>query len=161
MFASEFIRNVVLPEIARSGGATVLASPYGMPYQLLRMDQYQPPTWVVGFGDQFANVVDESAMTDVETVLRAANNSLTSVVRNSWSAVGFWVVTFPWRETLLIVEPVETFTNHYMAIDAAERRDQEAIYNLATEEVEEIPGVIKAHRLRDAQAEWLSDAVGE
>jgi hypothetical protein len=150
-----------MPEIARSGGATVLTSPYGMPMQLLRMDKYQPPTWVVGFGSAYENAIDESAMFDVDSVLRAANQCLTSVVRNSWSAVGFWIVQFPWRETILIVEPVETFTNHYMAIDAAIRRDQEAIYNLATETVEEIPSVIAAHYARDAKAEWLSDAIGE
>jgi len=160
MFTSEFIRDTVLPEIARSGGATVLASPFGMPLQLLRMDKYQPPTWVVGFGSEYENAIDKSAI-DVETVLRAANQSLTSVVQNSWSAVGFWMVELPWGETLLIVEPVETFTHHGMAIDAAIRRDQEAIYNLATEQVEEIQSVIASHYARDAKAEWLSDAIGE
>jgi len=161
VFTPEYIRDVVMPELARSGGATVTTSPYGMPLQLLRMDQYQPPTWVVGFGSAYENAIDESAIADVETVLRAANQSLMSVVQNSWSAVGFWIVELPWGEKYLIVEPVETFTNHYMAIDAAKRRDQEAIFNLATETVEQIMSVIASHYARDAKAEWMQDAIGE
>jgi hypothetical protein len=158
MFTDKFIRDIVLPEVERSGGATVLASPYGMPLSLLRMDKFQPPTWVVAKGHEFETDVEYPA--PVEKVTLAANNALLAAEpRNSWSAIGFWKQETPW-EVFLIVEPVEVFTNHYMAIAFAEEREQEAIYALHSEEVELVEKVIQAHALRDARAEWLRDAIG-
>lgn len=158
MFTDQFIRDHVLPEIERTGGATVLVSPYGMPMSLLRMDQFQPPTWVVSKGREFEQVTEYPV--HVEKVMLAANNALLAAEpRNSWSAIGFWLQETPY-ETFLVVEPVEAFTNHQMAVTAAEERDQEAIYALHSREVELIDKVIAAHAVRDAHAEWMDEAIG-
>lgn len=131
MFTERFVTDVVLPEIVATGGATVLASPYGMPLALLRMDKYQPKTWVVGMGaePEFLNMDSVTP----ELVTTVANSVLDSVYRNAWTAVGFWN-----NDGTLYVEPVETYTNHYMAVEAAKRNDQFAIYELSTGQLEVI-----------------------
>jgi hypothetical protein len=160
LFDDKFISDNVLPEIERTGGATVLVSPYGAPMQLLRMDQFQPPTWIVSKGREFEQVTEYPVHLD--KVTRAANNALLAAEpRNSWSAIGFWIQEIPDWETFLVVEPVEAFTVHQMAVTAAEERDQEAIYALHSGEVELIDNVIAAHAVRDAHAAWLQDAIGE
>lgn len=131
MLTEQFIRDKVLPEIESTGGATVLTSPYGMPPALLRMDAYQPPTWVVGMGIEPIYVAP-SLRDSVGTVTEAANMALDSVGLNAWSAVGFWVD----GDGMLVIEPVETFTNHHMAITAGRERDQIAIFPLHTGQVE-------------------------
>jgi hypothetical protein len=132
VFTESFVRDSVMPEVAATGGATVLASPYGMPLALLRMDKYQPKTWIVGMGAE-PDVIDMDSATP-ELVTTVANSVLDSVYRNAWTAVGFWV-----NDGRLFVEPVETYTNHYMAVEAAKRNDQMAIYALHTQELEWMP----------------------
>ena len=117
MFTETFIRDSVLPEIKSTGGATVLASPYGMPPAILRMDKYQPPTWVVAFGTCPVDVPLDGLEARELTIL--ANLVLDSFQRNAWSAVGFW--SFEGR---LYVEPVETYTSHEMAVQAAAANGQ-------------------------------------
>lgn len=131
MFTEKFVTDVLLPEIEATGGATVLASPYGMPLALLRMDKYQPPTWVVGMGAEPEFISMDSATPVVVTTV--GNLVLDSVYRNAWTAVGFWN-----NDGLLYVEPVETYTNHYMAVEAAKRNDQFAIFELSSGQLEVI-----------------------
>jgi hypothetical protein len=155
----QFIEDVVLPELLSTGGATINASPYGMPYSLLRMDKYQPTTWVVGIGHDLETILPWPSGTD--EILQAVLDALAAAgTRNSWSAIGLWVDERPWGETVLTVEPVETYTNHDMAVRAAEQSDQVAIFNLSTGEAQVIETVAIRHYLRDAQAEWLADAIG-
>jgi hypothetical protein len=155
----KFIEDVVLPEIMSTGGATVNASPYGMPFSLLKADKYQPPTWVVGIGHDME--INLPWPVGIDEILTAANNALAAAgTRNSWSAIGFWVQELPWGEKILTVEPVETYTNHGMAVRAAENADQDAIFDLATGEAQVVHSVLMRHYLRDAQAEWLLDATG-
>lgn len=130
-FTDTFIRDSVLPAIAATGGATVLTSPYGMPPSLLVMDEYQPPTWVVGMGVEPV-YVSPSLHASHEAVAFAANFLLESLDLNSWSAVGFWVD----GDNLLVIEPVETYTHHGMALQAAMEHNQSAIYAMHTGEVE-------------------------
>lgn len=135
MFTEKFIRDVVLPEIERSGGATVLTSPYGMPPSLLVMDKFQPPTWVVGMGvepDVFRYRPKRKGTALV--VLEAANLAYLRTNRDSWSGVGFWN-----NFGKLYVEPAAIFTNHYMAVEEAKRRGQMAIYAAHTGELEWLP----------------------
>lgn len=132
MFTQQFITDVVLPEIEATGGATVLASPYGMPLALLRMDKYQPRTWAVGLGATPEFIPMDSATPELVTTV--SNAVLDSVYRNAWTAVGFWD-----NNGTLYVEPVETYTNHYMAVEAAKRNDQIAIFELSTGQLEAIP----------------------
>jgi hypothetical protein len=132
MFTQQFVTDVVLPEIAATGGATVLASPYGMPLALLRMDKYQPATWIVGMGAVPDTVGMDSATPELVTEI--ANSVLDSVYRNAWTAVGFWV-----NDGTLYVEPVETYTSYFMAVEAAKRNDQMAIYALHSQELEFLP----------------------
>ena len=131
MFSEQFIRDVVIPEIESTGGATVLASPYGMPPALLRMDAYQPPTWIVGMGCMPA-LVSPDLRSNVIVVHSMANGVLDMVQRNAWSAVGFWVNP----DGALLIEPVETYTNHQMAIQAGRDHHQDAIYALHSGRVE-------------------------
>lgn len=155
----QFIRDIVLPELLSTGGATINASPYGMPYSLLRMDKYQPPTWVVGIGHNLEINLPWPVGTD--EILQAVLDALAAAgIRNSWSAIGLWVNERPWGETVLTVEPVETYTNHGMAVRAAEEADQEAIFDLSTGEAQVVHSVLARHYLRDAEAEWLADALG-
>lgn len=135
MFTEKFIRDTVLPAVESTGGATVLTSPYGMPPSLLVMDQYQPPTWVVGSGVEPVTL-PAKWMRDAEYIAMVGDAVYESAVANSWSAVGFWV-----NDGTLYVEPVQVFTNHYMAIEAGRERDQLAIY--------------AAHR---GELEWLNPA---
>lgn len=132
MFTERFVADVVLPEIKNTGGATVLASPYGMPLALLRMDEYQPKTWAVGLGATPEFISMDAATPELVTTV--ANSVLDSVYRNAWTAVGFWD-----NNGTLYVEPVETYTNHYMAVEAAKRNDQIAIFELSTGQLEAIP----------------------
>lgn len=133
MFTEQFVRDTVLPEVASSGGATVLVSPYGMPPALLRMDAYQPPTWVVGLGYNPERVkLNDPEYAD--KVLAASNAILADWDRNAWSAVGYWV-----DDNELCVEPVETYTSHEMAVQAATDAQQVAIYALHTGRTEFIP----------------------
>lgn len=134
MFTEKFIRDTVLPAIESTGGATVLTSPYGMPPSLLVMDQFQPPTWVVGSGVEPVSL-PAKWMADVEYITLVANATYESTVANSWSAVGFWL-----NDGVLYVEPVEVFTNHYMAIEAAKQRDQIAIYAAHSDRLEWLVG---------------------
>lgn len=129
MFTDKFIAESVLPEIKSTGGATVLVSPYGMPPAILRMDQYQPKTWVVALGACPVDVPLDGLEANELTIL--ANLVLDSFHRNAWSAVGFWAF-----EGRLYVEPVETFTSHEMAVQAAKDCDQIAIYAMHTGETE-------------------------
>lgn len=129
--SESFIRDVVMPEIEATGGATVSVSPYGMPPALLRMDKYQPPTWVVGVGVEpiyVSPVLRES----VEAIASSANFILDTFDLNAWSALGFWVDD----DGMLVIEPVETYTSHIMALVRASERDQQAIYALHTGQVE-------------------------
>ena len=103
MFTQQFITDVVLPEIEATGGATVLASPYGMPLALLRMDKYQPRTWAVGLGATPEFIPMDSATPELVTTV--SNSVLDSVYRNAWTAVGFWN-----NDGVLYVEPVETLS---------------------------------------------------
>lgn len=133
MFTDSFIREHVLPEIEKTGGATVLASPYGMPPALLRMDKYQPPTWVVGMGYRPERVwVNDSRLADM--VLAATNYILETWRRDAYSAIGYWV-----NDGYIHIEPVETYTNHQMAVEAAQSAQQLAIYALHTGETEWLP----------------------
>lgn len=129
MFTEKFIRDVVLPEVQASGGATVLTSPYGMPAGLLYMDQYQPPTWVVGMGG--GEVLYPDSANDVGFVTRAAESVFNSSQPDSWSGVGFWV-----NDGWLYIDPIRIFTNHYMALEAAKKYNQLAIYAMHTGELE-------------------------
>ena len=131
MFTEQFIRDVVLPEIESTGGATVLTSPYGMPPSILRMDKYQPPTWVVGMGVE-PDGIHPDAVHNVEHVTDVANMVYESMQATAWTAVGFWLDGEGW----LLVEPVETYTNHHMAIEAGRRNDQQAIFALHSGRVE-------------------------
>ena len=131
VFTEDFIRESVLPEIEATGGATVLASPYGMPPAILRMDKYQPPTWIVGMGCMPAKVSPD-LRTNLIVVTSMSNGVLDMVQRNAWSAVGYWVNP----DGELLIEPVETYTNHYMAIQAGREHGQEAIYALHSGRVE-------------------------
>jgi hypothetical protein len=129
MFTDELIRERVIPAIESTGGAIVLASPYGMPLQLLTMDQFQPKTWIVGMGFVPQNSIwdDYGNFNAVADNLRSVSNRVLEnyPARNSWSAIGYWINL---ETGLLEVEPVETFTSHYMAVDAAKRRNQACIY---------------------------------
>ena len=132
--SESFIRDVVMPEIEATAGATVLVSPYGMPPALLRMDKHQPPTWVVGVGVEpiyVSPVLRES----VEAIASSANYVLETFDLNAWSALGFWVD----GDNMLVIEPVETYTSHEMALTAARYSDQLAIYAMHTGEVEFLP----------------------
>ena len=131
MFSEQFIRDKVLPEIEATGGATVLTSPYGMPPAILRMDKYQPPTWVVGMGVEPVPLHPD-AVHNVEHLTMVANDVYESLQATAWTAVGFWLDGEGW----LYVEPAEVFTNHYMAIEAGRRNDQFAIYALHSGRVE-------------------------
>lgn len=133
-FTERFIRDAVIPEIESTGGATVLTSPYGMPPALLRMDKYQPPTWVVGLGAMPLEVSSTDLPLDWDLVHAVANRVLDDYRLNSWSAVGFWM-----DEGVLYIEPVATYTNHYMAIEAAKDAQQLAIYALHTGATEWLP----------------------
>lgn len=125
-----FIRDVVMPEIEASGGATVLTSPYAPP-SLLKADKFQPPTWVVGIGSP-ATLVPAGWLQRVDYITLAAQDAELNGTGSLWSAVGFWLDDLG----RLYIEPVETFTNHYMALDAAKRHGQDAIYALHTASVE-------------------------
>lgn len=140
MFTEQFIRDTVLPAVQATGGATVLTSPYGMPPSLLVMDKYQPPTWVVGMGVEPIYVAPSLADSE-GTIAVAANMALDSVGLNSWSAIGFWVD----GEGMLCIEPVETFTNHHMAITAGRERGQDAIYAMHRGELEWLPREAQVH----------------
>lgn len=133
MFTEKFIRDVVLPEIERSGGATVLTSPYGMPPSLLVMDKYQPPTWVVGYGVEPDVAINSDGM-DPANLAGIANCVYADGITDSWSGVGFWT-----NDGMLYIEPVRIFTSHYMAVDEAKRRGQIAIYAAHTGELEWLP----------------------
>jgi len=112
-----------MPSIRKTGGATVLTSPYGMPPSLLVMDQFQPPTWVVGVGALPLLATSDLEGSDPEYVTIMANAVYESATADSWSGVGFWL-----NDGLLYVEPVRTFTNAYMAHKAAKENGQMAIY---------------------------------
>lgn len=122
-FSEQFIRDVVIPEIEATGGATVLASPYGMPPALLRMDDYQPPTWIVGQGAMPATVSPD-LRSNVLTVHALSNAWLDMMRLDAWTAIGYWVND----DGYLLIEPVSVYTNHYMAIQAGKDANQEAIY---------------------------------
>jgi hypothetical protein len=129
VFTESFIRDVVLPEIESTGGATVLASPYGMPPALLRMDKYQPPTWIVATGSiPLDCAVDEASP---ELVTNLANLVTAMNRQDAYSAVGFW--SYDGR---LYIEPVETYTSHTMAVQAATDNDQIAIYAMHSGQTE-------------------------
>lgn len=125
MFTPEFIRDHVLPEIQASGGATVTASPYGMPPAILRMDEYQPPTWVVSATADPFHVSER--FIEPELITAVANVALEMAERNAWSGVGFWL-----HNGFLYIEPVETYTHHGMAVEAGKRLNQAAIHALHT-----------------------------
>lgn len=129
-----FIRDIVMPEVESTGGATVLVSPYGMPPALLRMDKYQPPTWVVGVGVE-PIYVSPTLRDCVEAIASSANFVLGTFDLNAWSALGFWVD----GDGMLVIEPVETYTSHEMALVRAREMDQIAIYAMHTGELEWLP----------------------
>lgn len=134
LFTEKFIRDVVLPEVEKSGGATVLTSPYGMPPSLLVMDQFQPPTWVVGMGVEPVPLHPD-AVHNVEHLTMVANDVYESLAATAWTAVGFWLDGEGW----LYVEPAEVYTNHYMAVEAGKANHQLAIFALHTGETEWLP----------------------
>ena len=129
-----FIRDVVMPEVEATGGATVLVSPYGMPPALLRMDKYQPPTWIVGVGAE-PIYVSPTLRDCVEAIASSANYVLGTFDLNAWTALGFWVD----GDGMLVIEPVETYTSHEMALVRAREADQLSIYALHTGELEWLP----------------------
>lgn len=135
MFTDQIIRERVIPAIESTGGATVLASPYGMPLQLLTVDKFQPKTWVVGMGFVPTCIEwNDYGDNDPAAILSASNCVLDRYpARNSWSSVGYWINLETGR---LEIEPVETFTSHYLAVDAATRRHQACIYLMPNREYE-------------------------
>lgn len=132
-FTDQFVREVVEPEIYRSGGATVLASPYGMPLRLLVMDLFQGPTWIVGGASGQPELLVPTAAITTETITAAANEVLHSFRRNAWSAVGFWR-----QPEGLCIDAVEAVEHRGLAVQWARERRQTAIYALHTGEVEQL-----------------------
>lgn len=149
-FTDDFIRDTVLPEIARSGGATVETSHYGEPLRLLAMDQFQPPTWVVGGMLPFSLYIDPDR--GIGRITSAANSILDAMPRSIWGGVGFWH-----QAGVIVIDAVETYTHHGMARDAGVKRGEMAIYAMHSGETE----VLVSPRQMQRYEEYVRDVVGQ
>lgn len=134
MITEQVIRELVLPEIARSGGATLSVPTIGnMPPYLVKADKFQPPTWVVGTVP--GGTIPPRGVNDPHWILRAINGPhwgiLAHTVPGAHTAIGFWL-----EDGYLHIDGVEFYTLHSMAIRSARRHNQIAIYAMHTGETE-------------------------
>jgi hypothetical protein len=134
----EFIRDVVLPEIERSGGATVWVPTSGnaSPALLKSGDPMEPRTWIVGVGPMTVPAIDwqrpHSLTKAVALLMRYAERSV-------YSGVGFWL-----DDGIVHVDLVECYTIRNMAVIAAKQHGQQAIYELHSGRCEYVSDLVPA-----------------
>jgi hypothetical protein len=115
-FTDSFIRDVVMPEIARTGGATVSTS-NGDVYPWLDTPENVDREYVLcGFPGTSTEYVDpHSHHGSVDYLLGfAANSIMDHNAQHTYSGVGFWL-----HDGVIHVDYVETYTLHTMAVQRA------------------------------------------
>lgn len=107
-------------------GATLYLTP-GMQPELLKLDEHQPETYVVGMNDIIAEI--PLAEIDAATVDYSIKQALPKA-KTAWAGMGFWVDQ---DSDTVVIEMVETYTHPGVAMEKARLRGEKAIYAMKSQ----------------------------
>lgn len=126
-FTDKFIREVVLPEIERTGGATVSTARGSVSPWLDTPENVDREYVLCGFPGTATHYTEYGYRSgDLAALLAAgANWQLDVNAQSAYSGVGFWL-----HDGVIHIDYVETYTLHAMAVQRAQECGIETLHRI-------------------------------